>query len=185
MTWSVCHLSQVYLQARLVCSQAKLLRPVLQVGVFTLAFLTCLSRISDYKHHWSDVLGGSLLGILVCFVLVSFALSSSAVSFRILLGLHLLSHCAYCLVFICCLIVHNAWSASVASLRALACPRVLICCLIASTGMSSCLHVLPHCKHWRVLVSSSVASLQALACPHVLVSCFIVGSSMSLSAASL
>ena len=94
MTWSVCHLSQVYLQARLVCSQAKLLRPVLQVGVFTLAFLTCLSRISDYKHHWSDVLGGSLLGILVCFVLVSFALSSSAVSFRILLGLHLLSHCA-------------------------------------------------------------------------------------------
>ncbi|KAK7101203.1 hypothetical protein V1264_024028 [Littorina saxatilis] len=60
----------VYLQARLVVSQAKLLRPVLQVAVFTMAFFTCLSRVSDYKHHWSDVLGGSLLGIIVCFLIV-------------------------------------------------------------------------------------------------------------------
>ena len=145
MTWSVCHLSQVYLQARLVCSQAKLLRPVLQVGVFTLAFLTCLSRVSDYKHHWSDVLGGSLLGILVCFILVSTAWSSSAVSLCVLLGLHLLSHCAYCFVFICCLIASTGMSSSVASLRALACPHVLICCLLASTGMSSCPRLLLHC----------------------------------------
>lgn len=31
-----------------------------------LALACCLSRISDYKHHWSDVLGGALLGTIVC-----------------------------------------------------------------------------------------------------------------------
>lgn len=60
----------VYLQARLVCGQAKLLRPVLQVAVFSLAMLCCFSRISDYKHHWSDVLGGSFLGMANCFLIV-------------------------------------------------------------------------------------------------------------------
>ncbi|KAK7495908.1 hypothetical protein BaRGS_00012898, partial [Batillaria attramentaria] len=54
----------IYLQARLTCSQAKLVRPVLQVTVFCLALYTCFTRISDYKHHWSDVLGGAILGIV-------------------------------------------------------------------------------------------------------------------------
>ncbi|KAL8560729.1 hypothetical protein ACOMHN_046412 [Nucella lapillus] len=61
----------LYLQARLVCSQAKLLRPALQVGVFCLAFFTCLSRVSDYKHHWSDVLSGAVLGVAVCYLVMA------------------------------------------------------------------------------------------------------------------
>ncbi|PVD23696.1 hypothetical protein C0Q70_16969 [Pomacea canaliculata] len=61
----------MYLQARLVCSYVKLLKTVMQVAVFCLALLTCLSRISDFKHHWSDVLGGSLLGLIVCYLLVT------------------------------------------------------------------------------------------------------------------
>ncbi|XP_076462084.1 phospholipid phosphatase 1-like [Babylonia areolata] len=59
-----------YLQNRLVCGQAKLLRPVLQVAVFCMAFYTCLSRVSDYKHHWSDVLGGALLGLIICYLIM-------------------------------------------------------------------------------------------------------------------
>ncbi len=36
-----------------------------QFLLFALAFYTGLSRITDHKHHWSDVLAGSLLGTLV------------------------------------------------------------------------------------------------------------------------
>ncbi|XP_076463267.1 phospholipid phosphatase 1-like isoform X2 [Babylonia areolata] len=57
-----------YLQGRLVCRTVKMVRPFLQVAVFCMAFYTCLSRVSDYKHHWSDVLGGALLGTFVCYL---------------------------------------------------------------------------------------------------------------------
>jgi membrane-associated phospholipid phosphatase len=39
--------------------------------VFFLAYYTALTRISDYMHHWSDVLGGAVLGSIVCFFTVS------------------------------------------------------------------------------------------------------------------
>ncbi|EDX11494.1 putative phosphatidate phosphatase [Drosophila simulans] len=39
-----------------------LLRPVLQLACVALAWFVAISRVMDYKHHWSDVAAGSLLG---------------------------------------------------------------------------------------------------------------------------
>lgn len=42
-----------------------LCKPLSQVLLVALIVYTCLSRISDYKHHWSDVLTGAIQGTLV------------------------------------------------------------------------------------------------------------------------
>jgi len=42
-----------------------LLRHLVQaLSVFT-AFYVCLSRVSDFRHHWSDVLCGVVIGVIV------------------------------------------------------------------------------------------------------------------------
>ena len=45
-------------------------RPMLQVLVVLLAVCISLTRVSDYKHHWADVLAGGVLGTVVAFVSV-------------------------------------------------------------------------------------------------------------------
>lgn len=62
----------MYLQNRMRWRKCWLLRPVIQILVFIIAYYTSISRISDYMHHWSDVLGGSVLGISVAILVVSF-----------------------------------------------------------------------------------------------------------------
>ncbi|XP_069681611.1 putative phosphatidate phosphatase [Periplaneta americana] len=62
----------IYLQARFTWQGSKLLRHFIQYLCFMMAVGTGLSRISDYKHHWSDVLIGSLQGALVAVLVAVF-----------------------------------------------------------------------------------------------------------------
>ncbi|KPP62873.1 lipid phosphate phosphohydrolase 3-like, partial [Scleropages formosus] len=63
-------LAQFYLQARLTWRGARLLRPVLQFLLVLLALYTGLSRVSDYRHHPTDVLAGFLQGALTAYWVV-------------------------------------------------------------------------------------------------------------------
>ncbi|XP_075215662.1 putative phosphatidate phosphatase isoform X2 [Lycorma delicatula] len=62
----------IYLQKNFTWGGSKLLKPLLQFTVLSMAFCTALSRVSDNKHHWSDVLAGSLLGIIVALLVAYF-----------------------------------------------------------------------------------------------------------------
>uniref|UniRef100_A0A6P4FRE2 Phosphatidate phosphatase n=1 Tax=Drosophila rhopaloa TaxID=1041015 RepID=A0A6P4FRE2_DRORH len=50
-----------------------LLGPVLQLACVAVASFVALSRVMDYKHHWSDVAAGSLLGVGTAFAVVQAA----------------------------------------------------------------------------------------------------------------
>ena len=55
----------IYLQARVVFYKLRFIKPLLQVTAFIAAFVTCISRISDYHHRGSDVLGGIAVGAVI------------------------------------------------------------------------------------------------------------------------
>lgn len=65
----------LYIQARLKSEWSRLLRPTIQFFLIATAVYVGLSRVSDYKHHWSDVLAGLLQGGLVA-VLTAFCVSN-------------------------------------------------------------------------------------------------------------
>lgn len=62
--------SQLYLQLRLTWKGSKLLRHFLQFICIMMAWFTAMTRISNYKHHWSDVLAGSSIGTIIAFIMV-------------------------------------------------------------------------------------------------------------------
>lgn len=64
-------LSQFYLQSRFTWQGARLLRPLTQFTLIMMSFYTGLSRVSDHKHHPTDVLAGFIQGALVAYCVVS------------------------------------------------------------------------------------------------------------------
>lgn len=64
-----------YLQARLSWRGARLLRPLIQFLLVMIAIYTGLTRISDYRHHPSDVVTGFIQGGLTAYW-VAFYISS-------------------------------------------------------------------------------------------------------------
>ncbi|XP_067270941.1 phospholipid phosphatase 2b [Pseudorasbora parva] len=61
-----------YVQARLNAKWARLLRPTIQFFLVAFAVYVGYTRVSDYKHHWSDVLVGLLQGALIAILTVRF-----------------------------------------------------------------------------------------------------------------
>lgn len=50
---------------------SKLCKHAIQLFAVGLAIFTAMTRIFDYKHHWSDVLSGLLIGATVACLNVS------------------------------------------------------------------------------------------------------------------
>ncbi|CAM9662410.1 unnamed protein product [Lampetra fluviatilis] len=55
----------LYVESRLRWRGARILRPLLQFVLLLVAVFVGLSRLSDYRHHWSDVLVGFCAGAAV------------------------------------------------------------------------------------------------------------------------
>lgn len=62
----------LYLQSRMNWRGSKLLKHFLQFLLIMIAWYTALSRVSDYKHHWSDVLSGMLIGALFAAIVANY-----------------------------------------------------------------------------------------------------------------
>lgn len=54
----------IYLQVRFIWRRSKLMVPTIQLGAICLGSWIAMSRVSDNKHHFSDVLGGAILGAI-------------------------------------------------------------------------------------------------------------------------
>ena len=59
---------------RLTFRGLRILRPFLQFGIFLLAFFISLTRVTDYKHHPTDVITGALIGVIYALILVVFVI---------------------------------------------------------------------------------------------------------------
>ncbi|XP_060762208.1 phospholipid phosphatase 2 [Neoarius graeffei] len=62
----------LYVQARMAFKWARLLRPTIQFFLVAFAIYVGYTRVSDYKHHWSDVLVGLLQGALIAILNVRY-----------------------------------------------------------------------------------------------------------------
>lgn len=68
---------QLYVQARMRGKWTRLVRPTIQFFLVAFSLYVGYTRVSDFKHHWSDVLVGLLQGALIAVLTVSLYASSS------------------------------------------------------------------------------------------------------------
>lgn len=62
----------LYVQARMQGKWMRLVRPTIQFFLVAFAVYVGYTRVSDYKHHWSDVLVGLLQGTLIAILNVRY-----------------------------------------------------------------------------------------------------------------
>ncbi|XP_047467970.1 phospholipid phosphatase 2-like [Mugil cephalus] len=62
----------LYVQARMKGKWTRLVRPTIQFFLVAFAVYVGYTRVSDYKHHWSDVLVGLLQGALIAVLTVRY-----------------------------------------------------------------------------------------------------------------
>ncbi|KAL7379961.1 hypothetical protein ABVT39_009198 [Epinephelus coioides] len=62
----------LYIQARMQGKWTRLVRPTIQFFLVAFAVYVAYTRVSDYKHHWSDVLVGLLQGALIAVLTVRY-----------------------------------------------------------------------------------------------------------------
>ncbi|XP_033843903.1 phospholipid phosphatase 2-like [Periophthalmus magnuspinnatus] len=62
----------LYVQARVQGKWTRLVRPTIQFFLVMFAVYVGYTRVSDYKHHWSDVLVGLLQGALIAILTVRY-----------------------------------------------------------------------------------------------------------------
>lgn len=67
----MCVCFQLYIQARMRGKWTRLVRPTIQFFLVAFAVYVGFTRVSDNKHHWSDVLVGLLQGALIATLNVS------------------------------------------------------------------------------------------------------------------
>lgn len=59
----------IYLEARFVQMETRFIKVLLQLSAFIVAFYTGLSRLVDYAHRASDILGGAILGLIIALLM--------------------------------------------------------------------------------------------------------------------
>ncbi|KAL1021982.1 hypothetical protein UPYG_G00020720 [Umbra pygmaea] len=62
----------LYVQARMQGKWTRLVRPTVQFFLVAFAVYVGYTRVSDYKHHWSDVLVGLMQGMLIAILNVRY-----------------------------------------------------------------------------------------------------------------
>jgi len=67
--------SKIYLEARLSLKRMHYVKSIVQLCAFIAAWHTAMSRVSDFKHHYTDVMAGAAIGISVAIFIVSFLLT--------------------------------------------------------------------------------------------------------------
>ena len=61
----------IFLEARLILVRLRFIKTFVQIAAFIAAWVTMLSRVSDYWHRFTDVLAGFFLGLIIAlFVLL-------------------------------------------------------------------------------------------------------------------
>jgi phosphatidate phosphatase len=63
------------LEARVKIERFRFIKAGVQLIAFIGSWHTCMSRISDYKHHYTDVVAGATIGISVAVFSVSLKIS--------------------------------------------------------------------------------------------------------------